>query len=89
MSQELLVFINGYRGPKHDKELPDNQIHFKDPTGYWYKLDDTIQQRFPNSKAVAPELTFKTCPAVPKGGTSLASVILKLANLECTISYYF
>jgi hypothetical protein len=52
MSQELLVFINGYRGPKHDKELPDNQIHFKDPTGYWYKLDDTIQQRFPNSKAV-------------------------------------
>ena len=36
---------------------------------------------FPNSKAVAPELTFKTWPAVPKElGTSLASVILKLAN---------
>ncbi len=34
----------------------------------------------PKSKPVAPLLTFKTCPAVPKGGTSLASVILKLAN---------
>jgi hypothetical protein len=51
MSQDYIVFINGYRGPKYDQELPDNQLHFKDPTGYWYKLDDSIQKRFPNSKA--------------------------------------
>jgi hypothetical protein len=51
MSQELLVFINGYRGPKYDHERPDNQLHLKDPTGYWYKLDDSIQKRFPNAKA--------------------------------------
>jgi len=52
MGQDLLVFINGYRGPKYDKELPDNQIHLKDPTGYWYQLDDTIKKRFPNSQSV-------------------------------------
>lgn len=52
MSQDLLVFINGYRGPKYDQQLPDNQLHFKDPTGYWYKLDDTLQKRFPNAKAL-------------------------------------
>lgn len=52
MGQELLVFINGYRGPKHDLELPNNQLHLKDPSGYWYKLDDTIMGRFKNSTAV-------------------------------------
>ncbi|TAF90814.1 MAG: hypothetical protein EAZ48_00500 [Flavobacteriia bacterium] len=51
MSQDYIVFINGYRGPKYDQELPDNKIHLKDPTGYWYKLDDSIQKRFPNAKA--------------------------------------
>jgi len=52
MSQEYLIFINGYRGPKHDAELPTNQLHFKDPTGYWYKLDDSIQKRFTDTKAI-------------------------------------
>lgn len=52
MGQDLLVFINGYRGPKYDSELPNNQLNYKDPTGYWYQLDDTIRQRFPNAKAV-------------------------------------
>lgn len=52
VGQELLVFINGYRGPKHDLELPNNQLHFKDPSGYWYKLDDTIIGRFKNTSAV-------------------------------------
>lgn len=51
-SQDYLVFINGYRGPKHDQELPNNQLHLKDPTGYWYKIDDSIQKRFVNSKAL-------------------------------------
>ena len=31
---------------------PNNQLHYKDPTGYWYQLDDTIRQRFPTAKAV-------------------------------------
>lgn len=52
MGQDLLVFINGYRGPKYDKQLPNNQLHLKDPTGYWYQLDDTIRQRFPSATAV-------------------------------------
>ena len=52
MSQDYIVFINGYRGPKYDQELPDNQLHFKDPTGYWYKLDDSIQKRFPNCNVI-------------------------------------
>jgi hypothetical protein len=52
MSQDLLVFINGYRGPKYDHERPDNQLHLKDPTGYWYKLDDSIQKRFTNTGSV-------------------------------------
>jgi hypothetical protein len=51
MSQDYIVFINGYRGPKYDHELPDNKINLKDPTGYWYKLDDSIQKRFPNTTA--------------------------------------
>jgi hypothetical protein len=52
MSQDYIVFINGYRGPKHDHELPDNKIHLKDPTGYWYKLDDTIQKRFADCQTI-------------------------------------
>lgn len=52
MSQDYIIFINGYRGPKFDRELPDNLIRYKDPTGYWYKLDDTIQKRFQGAKAI-------------------------------------
>lgn len=50
--QDLLIFINGYRGPKHNSELPDNQLNLKDPTGYWYHLDDTIINRFTSTTAV-------------------------------------
>ncbi|MEN9700359.1 MAG: hypothetical protein RLZZ301_1557 [Bacteroidota bacterium] len=45
-SQNYIVFINGYRGPKLDHEITDNQIRNTDKTGYWYALDDTIAKRF-------------------------------------------
>lgn len=44
--KHLLIFINGYRGPKHNKLGVDTLMHTKDPTGYWYKYDDTIINRF-------------------------------------------
>jgi hypothetical protein len=50
--QDYILFINGYRGPKHDHETTNNQLNFKDPTGYWYALDDTIQRRFPGAKSI-------------------------------------
>ena len=52
MGQDYLIFINGYRGFKYNSEITTNQLHYKDPTGYWYKIDDTIQQRFANTKAI-------------------------------------
>jgi len=42
-----LIFINGNRGPKAKHETTDNRLHEKDPTGYWYALDDSISKRFP------------------------------------------
>lgn len=51
-AQDYILFINGYRGPKHDAEITTNQIHQKDPTGYWYALDDSIKKRFPEAKAL-------------------------------------
>lgn len=51
-SQDYIIFINGYRGPKHDHETTQNQLNFKDPTGYWYALDDSIQKRFPGAKSI-------------------------------------
>ncbi|MFM8596968.1 MAG: hypothetical protein ACKOBN_07750 [Flavobacteriales bacterium] len=50
LAQDYILFINGYRGPKHDAEITNNQFHEKDPTGYWYALDDSIIKRFPNAK---------------------------------------
>ena len=44
--KHILIFINGYRGPKFNKLVVDNSIYTKDPTGYWYKYDDTIINRF-------------------------------------------
>ena len=42
----IMIFINGNRGPKFNHVQTDNQLHLKDPTGYWYKYDDTILSRF-------------------------------------------
>lgn len=44
--KHILIFINGYRGPKFNKLAVDNTMYTKDPTGYWYKYDDTIINRF-------------------------------------------
>ena len=44
--KHILIFINGYRGPKFNKLEVDNTMYPKDPTGYWYKYDDTIVNRF-------------------------------------------
>ena len=46
-AQRFIVFINGNRGPKANHETTDNRLHVKDPTGYWYAIDDTILTRFP------------------------------------------
>ena len=46
-THRYLIFINGNRGPKAKNETTDNRLHEKDPTGYWYALDDTIKKRFP------------------------------------------
>ena len=42
----IMIFINGNRGPKFEGVTTDNQLHLKDPTGYWYQYDDTIIKRF-------------------------------------------
>lgn len=40
-----LVFSNGYRGRKKNKDKTDNLITNFDRYGYWYKLDDSIIER--------------------------------------------
>ena len=45
-TQRIIIFINGNRGPKFNKVTTNNELHLKDPTGYWYKYDDTIIKRF-------------------------------------------
>ena len=52
LAHRYLLFINGHRGPKHDKDIASNNIKIKDSTGYWLKYDDAIIKRFPNSKAL-------------------------------------
>lgn len=44
--QRIMIFINGNRGPKFEGVTTNNQLHLKDPTGYWYQYDDTIIKRF-------------------------------------------
>jgi hypothetical protein len=46
IKKRIIVFINGNRGPKFNKFTTNNELHLKDPTGYWYKYDDTIIERF-------------------------------------------
>jgi len=43
--QHILVFSNGYLGPKKDKIPRDNGVTVK-PQSYWYGYDDTIRNRF-------------------------------------------
>lgn len=43
--QHILVFANGYLGPKKDKVPRDNGVTVK-PQSYWYGYDDTIINRF-------------------------------------------
>lgn len=52
LAHRYLLFINGHRGPKHDKDIASNNIKIKDSTGYWMKYDDAIIKRFPSSKAL-------------------------------------
>lgn len=40
-----LIFSNGYRGPKKNRDKTDNLITSFDRYQYWYKLDDTIIHR--------------------------------------------
>lgn len=43
--KRVLVFANGYRGPKKDRDETDNLVTNYDRYKYWYKLDDSIQAR--------------------------------------------
>jgi hypothetical protein len=43
--RRYLVFVNGYRGPKFDKEESRNEIYMNDRTNYWFKIDDHFIQR--------------------------------------------
>jgi hypothetical protein len=51
-SSHFLIFINGHRGAKANREITNNRLHLKDLTGYWYDYDDTIIQRFQPVQAV-------------------------------------
>lgn len=44
-AKRYLVFVNGYRGPKFDKEESRNEIYMNDRTNYWFKIDDRFIQR--------------------------------------------
>lgn len=48
----FLLFINGNRGPKANHETTDNRLHLKDPSGYWYTIDDSIAKRFPGTTSL-------------------------------------
>jgi hypothetical protein len=43
--QHILVFANGYLGPKEDKIPRDNGVSLTRQS-YWYEYDDTIINRF-------------------------------------------
>jgi hypothetical protein len=45
-SERYLIFVNGYRGPKKDRDKTDNLVTTFDRYHYWYKLDDSIKYRF-------------------------------------------
>jgi hypothetical protein len=39
-ASRMLLFINGYRGPKRNRQPTDGLVVQKDRYGYWYKLDN-------------------------------------------------
>ncbi len=41
----MLVFVNGYRGPKKNDDPTDGVLTQKDRYGYWYKLDNQFIDR--------------------------------------------
>lgn len=43
--QRIIIFANGYLGPKYDNLPRDNGIS-QEPRSYWYKYDDTLIKRF-------------------------------------------
>ncbi|MNK55532.1 hypothetical protein D3C87_745450 [compost metagenome] len=44
-AQRYLVFVNGYRGPKYDKNESRNEVYMNDRTNYWFKIDDRFIRR--------------------------------------------
>lgn len=49
--QRIVLFANGYLGPKQNKETTQNKISTTAP-GYWYAYDDTILKRFQPASAL-------------------------------------
>lgn len=46
----VLLFANGYRGPKKNRDETDNLVSNYDRYRYWYKLDDSIIGRLKPSR---------------------------------------
>lgn len=44
-ANRYLVFVNGYRGPKYDKNESRNEVYMNDRTNYWFKIDDRFIKR--------------------------------------------
>lgn len=45
IAQRILIFSNGYRGPKRNKDITDNLITKRDRYWYWMKLDKLFLER--------------------------------------------
>lgn len=43
--QRVIVFANGYRGPKSNQDESDNLVTTKDRYHYWYKIDNLFVER--------------------------------------------
>jgi hypothetical protein len=50
ISKRVLIFINGYRHYKYEKNETDNLVTSKDRYHYWYKLDDRFIDTLKPSK---------------------------------------
>lgn len=44
--QRILIFSNGYRGPKKDRDVTDDLATRKDRYHYWFSIDDQFIKRF-------------------------------------------
>ncbi|MFY7970301.1 MAG: hypothetical protein ACOVOO_00080, partial [Flavobacteriales bacterium] len=49
--KRYVVFANGYKGFKHDKETTANDVDTL-PDSYWMNYDDTLMKRFAGAKAI-------------------------------------